>query len=66
MTDPTQTAEAYVLVVETAVAPVLVEGGDDFAITLDQPQTIVVAAGEQGPPGPPGSGGAAEWQDNDW
>ncbi|UCP00108.1 hypothetical protein LF844_09930 [Metapseudomonas lalkuanensis] len=59
MTDTTQTAEAYVLVVEAATDPVLVEGGEDYVITLEQTESVVIGAGEQGPPGPQGIPGPA-------
>ncbi|MCY1227029.1 hypothetical protein D9M68_636380 [compost metagenome] len=65
MTTSSQSVEAYVLVVEAAAEPVLVEGGDDYVITLEQTEAVVIGAGEQGPPGPPGSG-AAEWQAREW
>lgn len=59
MTDTTQTAEAYVLVVEADADPVLVEGGDDCVITQEQTEVVVIAAAEQGPPGPQGIPGPA-------
>ncbi|AYF88617.1 hypothetical protein D6Z43_16210 [Pseudomonas sp. DY-1] len=65
MTQTTQHVEAWTLVVEAATTPMLIEGGDEYVVTLQQPETILVAAGEQGPPGPPGVG-AGEWQANDW
>lgn len=65
MNDTPQTVEAFVLVVEAQAAAALVEGGEQYAVTLEQPETLVVAAGGQGPPGPPGAG-AAEWQSREW
>lgn len=68
MPEPILTTEAWTLVVEPATTPVLIEGGEEYVITLQLPETVLVAAGEQGPPGPagpPGSG-AVEWQANDW
>ncbi|QEY62556.1 hypothetical protein FXN65_10890 [Metapseudomonas lalkuanensis] len=59
MTDTTQSADAYVLVVEADADPVLVEGGDDYAITQEQTEVVVIAAAEQGPPGPQGIPGPA-------
>ncbi|WP_330114930.1 hypothetical protein SA496_01285 [Pseudomonas sp. JS3066] len=59
MSDTTLTAEAFVLVVEPVTAPVLVEGGEDCVITLEQTETVVIGAGEQGPPGPQGIPGPA-------
>ncbi|MNR58564.1 hypothetical protein D3C85_1795940 [compost metagenome] len=65
MTEAVQQGEAWALVVEVDTAPTTVERGIQYAITLEQPTTVVVGAGQQGPPGPPG-GGAAEWQANEW
>jgi hypothetical protein len=59
MTDTTEAVEAYILVVEADAGPVLVEGGEDYAVTIQVPETLIVAIGEQGPAGPQGAPGPA-------
>ncbi|MCO6057293.1 hypothetical protein NG726_11490 [Pseudomonas sp. MOB-449] len=59
MSEPILTAEAWTLVVEPTTTPVLIEGGEEYVVTLELPETVLVAAGEQGPPGPKGIPGPA-------
>jgi hypothetical protein len=65
MSEIVQPPDVRAVVIEVATPPVLVEGGGQHLLTHEQPVTVLVTVGIQGPPGRPGAGGA-EWQANEW